>query len=142
MNEIVNKQKDLKLPLENLSLFIKRALERIPETNGKSVIVSFISDAEMRELNNNFRKQNSTTDVLSFPFSAEEFEKDQNLLGDIIISAEQAKRQAKENNIKLELEIKQLILHGVLHLAGYDHETDNGKMNSLELQLRDKLGVS
>jgi probable rRNA maturation factor len=63
-------------------------------------------------------------------------------LGDIVISLEQAERQAKENDLELETEIKQLILHGILHLCGYDHETDAGEMNALELRLRDKLDIS
>ena len=62
-------------------------------------------------------------------------------LGDIVISVEQAQKQAAENGLTLEGEIKQLILHGLLHLCGYDHETDNGEMNVYELQLRDKLKI-
>jgi probable rRNA maturation factor len=62
-------------------------------------------------------------------------------LGDIVISVEQAERQAEENGLSLEGEIKQLILHGVLHLCGYDHETDTGEMNKRELQLRRKLKI-
>ena len=68
--------------------------------------------------------------------------KEGSFLGDIVISAEQSARQAKENKLSLDNEIKQLILHGVLHLCGYDHETDNGEMNARELQLRDKLKIS
>ena len=64
-----------------------------------------------------------------------------NFLGDIVISAEQAERQANENDLTLENEIKQLILHGLLHLCGYDHEADTGEMNAQELELRDKLGI-
>src|SRR5690606_41338213 len=93
------------------------------------------------ELNSTFRGKDSTTDVLSFPFEKEAFEPDTNNLGDIVISAEQAERQAAENGLTLEDEIKQLILHGVLHLCGYDHETDSGEMNARELELRDKLGI-
>ena len=60
-------------------------------------------------------------------------------MSDIVISVEQAKKQAKENKLTLESEIKQLILHGLLHLCGYDHETDKGEMNKRELELRRKL---
>ena len=66
----------------------------------------------------------------------------QDFLGDIVISIEQAAKQADENDLTLEAEIKQLMLHGVLHLCGYDHETDDGEMNARELELRDKLGIS
>ena len=56
-----------------------------------------------------------------------------------MISLEQAQKQASENDLKLETEIKQLILHGMLHLCGYDHETDDGEMNARELELRENL---
>ena len=62
-------------------------------------------------------------------------------LGDVVISVEQAARQAKENKISMDEEIAQLILHGLLHLSGYDHSTDNGEMNRLELRMRKKLGI-
>ena len=97
----------------------------------------------MRQLNSEFRGKNTTTDVLSFPNQGEEFDFNENAnnLGDIVISVEQAARQAAENNLTLKQEISQLILHGILHLCGYDHETDAGEMNEFELQLRDKLGI-
>lgn len=95
----------------------------------------------MRELNGFFRDKKTTTDVLSFPYEPDEFDPEKNNLGDIVISVEQAEKQAKENGLTLENEIKQLILHGVLHLCGYDHETDNGEMNKRELELREKLGI-
>ena len=62
-------------------------------------------------------------------------------LGDIAISVERAESQAAENELDFEQEIAQLILHGLLHLCGYDHETDNGEMNRMELRLRRKLGI-
>ena len=95
----------------------------------------------MKELNRSFRGKVGTTDVLSFPFEPDEFDRDTSRLGDIAISAQQAQKQAAENGLTLETEIKQLILHGVLHLCGYDHETDDGEMNKRELELRDMLGM-
>jgi probable rRNA maturation factor len=62
-------------------------------------------------------------------------------LGDIVISAEQAQKQSIENNLDLETEIKQLILHGLLHLCGYDHTIDTGQMDARELELRARLGI-
>jgi probable rRNA maturation factor len=80
--------------------------------------------------------------VLSFPAGQDEFEKAEGLsLGDVIISVEQAARQAAENGLELEEELAQLILHGLLHLCGYDHERDGGEMNALELRLRRRLGI-
>lgn len=137
MIEIVNRQRKIKIDAEIFRDFAEKAINLIPEAIGKAVVIAFVSDRKMRELNSTFRGKHLTTDVLSFSFEADEF--DQNNLGDIAISLEQASRQAKENNLSFSTEIKQLILHGILHLCGYDHETDNGEMNSLEVQLRDKL---
>jgi len=95
----------------------------------------------MKQLNQLFRGKDLTTDVLSFPHVPDEFDPDKNNLGDIVISVEQAERQAGENGFTLEGEIKQLILHGLLHLCGYDHAVDAGEMNARELELRDRLGV-
>lgn len=142
MIEIINKQRKIKIVAENFQKFLEILDEEIDETKNKSFTVAFVSDRKMRELNNDFRGKNLTTDVLSFPFEPDDFEVDENHLGDIIISAEQAERQSIENNLNLELEIKQLILHGVLHLCGYDHELDDGEMNARELELRDKIQIS
>ena len=137
MIEIVNRQRKIKIDAKIFQDFAEKARTLIPEAIGKAVVIAFVSDRKMRELNGTFRGKSLTTDVLSFPFEADEF--DQDMLGDIAISLEQATRQAKENNLTFLTEIKQLILHGILHLCGYDHQTDNGEMNSLEVQLRDKL---
>lgn len=141
MIEIVNSQRKIKIKSGDFLEFAESAVDLIKEAKGKSATVAFISDRKMRELNRNFRGRNSTTDVLSFPFQADEFEAGEHNLGDIIISLEQAQRQAADNNLELETEIKQLILHGVLHLCGYDHEIDAGEMNRLELKLREKLKI-
>lgn len=141
MSEIINRQRKIKFDWQIFQTFAEDAAGKIPEAQNKSAVIAFVSDKKMRELNKDFRGKNSTTDVLSFPFEADEFDADENNLGDIIISAEQAERQSKENNLDFETEIKQLILHGILHLCGYDHETDTGEMNALELELRDKLGI-
>ncbi len=140
MSEIVNRQRKIKIDSQKFEKFLNEAINMIPETLSKSVSVAFVSDRKMIELNRMFRHQNSTTDVLSFPVEGEFSEKD--FLGDVVISADQAARQAKENKLKLEREITQLILHGILHLCGYDHEKDSGEMNRLELRLRDKLRIS
>ncbi len=144
MPEIVNKQRKIKIDSKDWLDFAQEAIRFVPEARNKTLTIAFVSDEKMRQLNYEFRNKNATTDVLSFPYKSEEFdlEETQDNLGDIIISVEQAKKQAAENNLSLELEIKQLILHGILHLCGYDHETDNGEMSRLELQLRDKLGIS
>jgi len=81
--------------------------------------------------------------VLSFPAGQDEFERaaEGATLGDVVVSVEQAARQADEHGLSFENEVEQLILHGVLHLCGYDHERDGGEMNRLELRLRRRLGI-
>jgi rRNA maturation RNase YbeY len=96
----------------------------------------------MSELNLKWRGKRGTTDVLSFSPGPEEFDNPAATnLGDVVISLEQAARQAKENDLSFEEEIAQLILHGLIHLCGYDHSTDKGEMNRLEMRLRRKLRI-
>jgi len=90
-------------------------------------------NSEMRSLNRRFRAKDAATDVLSFPAVPGLPGK---LAGDLAISGDLAAENAKQLGHTLEDEIKILILHGALHLAGYDHETDNGKMARKEAQLR------
>ena len=142
MTEIINNQRKIKLDWQIFKIFAESVMRLISEPGNKFVTVGFVSDRKMRELNKQFRGKNSSTDVLSFPYQAEEFETESESLGDIVISVEQAKKQSEENALTLETEIKQLILHGVLHLCGYDHETDAGEMNAAELRLRDKLSIN
>lgn len=141
MSEIINRQRKFKFDWQIFQIFAETAIGKIPEIQNKSVSIAFVSDRNMRELNKTFRAKNSTTDVLSFPFEADEFDSSADYLGDIAISIEQAAKQSKDNNLDLETEIKQLILHGILHLCGYDHETDNGDMNAKELELRQLLRI-
>jgi probable rRNA maturation factor len=102
------------------------------------VTVLLTTDAAIRKLNRQFRGKNRATDVLSFPaegIGAEE------IAGDLAICVPTALKQAAEQGHPLATEIKVLILHGLLHLAGYDHEGDQGKMARREGQLRAKLGL-
>lgn len=129
------------IDVELWQTFAEKAL-RIARDEETSVTIAFVSDRAMRELNRMWRHKSGTTDVLSFPAEQDKFERQQGLrLGDVVISVEQAARQALENGLKFETEVAQLILHGLLHLCGHDHETDNGEMNTLELRLRRKLGI-
>lgn len=141
MTEVVNRQRKMQLDCERWQSFVTNTLQLVP-ANGADVTVAFVSDRAMRELNRMWRHKHGTTDVLSFPAEQDKFEKLEGLsLGDVVISVEQAARQARENGLDFETEIAQLILHGLLHLCGYDHETDNGEMNKLEMRLRRKLGI-
>jgi probable rRNA maturation factor len=134
MVEVVNRQRRLQLDTEAWSTFATKALNAIGK-NESSATIAFVSDKRIRELNRQFRGIDKATDVLSFPA-----EEDLNL-GDVAVSVETAATQARENGLTLDHEIAQLILHGLLHLCGYDHETDKGEMNRLELRLRRKLDI-
>ena len=154
---IVNLQRKVQVDTLGIRPFVDSLSVTVDEAGGREFSVAFVSDRRMKELNRFFRGKDSTTDVLSFPHEADEFdsgsftgEADQRtvpegitptFLGDIVISVEQAARQAEENGLTLENEIKQLILHGLLHLCGHDHQTDDGEMNRRELELRQELRI-
>ncbi len=141
MVEVVNAQRKIKIKRQIYQKFAENLLSQTAEIRNGFFTVAFVSDKKIRQLNRQFRGKDKTTDVLSFPFQSDKFNRDENNLGEIIISAEQAAKQSEENHLDFETEIKQLILHGILHLCGYDHETDRGEMNALELKLRDKLQI-
>lgn len=109
-----------------------------------SLSVAFVRDPAIRKLNRDYRGKNRETDVLSFPAGRDEQPDPEGphgkeYIGDVVISTDTAARQADEAAISIEREIQELVLHGVLHLCGYDHESDRGQMNRLELRLRRKL---
>jgi probable rRNA maturation factor len=134
MIEVVNRQRHFKVDTEAWTTFAMKALTAIGKDES-SATIAFVSDKKIRELNRQFRGIDKATDVLSFPADGP----DELNLGDIAIATETAATQARENGLSFDDEIAQLILHGLLHLSGYDHETDNGEMNRLELRLRRKL---
>jgi probable rRNA maturation factor len=142
MIEVVNRQRRVSVDPARWRAFGEKALRRVVPAGDTGATVVFVSDRAMRELNRRWRGKRGTTDVLSFPNEPEAWERGEGRsLGDVVISVEQAARQAGENGLTLDEEIAQLILHGLLHLCGYDHETDNGEMNALELRLRRRLGI-
>ena len=106
-----------------------------PATARGDLCVAIVSDRRMRALNRQFRGKDYATDVLSFP------SQDRGFLGDIVIAAGVAKRQAREAGHSIQTELRVLSLHGLLHLLGYDHESDNGKMAGVEAKLRRKAGL-
>lgn len=141
MIEVVNRQRKVPVDCERWRAFVEKALKVAP-ADGAGVTVAFVSDRAMRGLNRRWRGKHGTTDVLSFPAGQDEFERVEGAsLGDVVISVEQAARQAAEHGMEFDEEVSQLILHGLLHLCGYDHETDEGEMNRLELRLRRRLGI-
>ena len=116
-----------------LALFTTRARQAVGL--GGDLDIRITSNAEMRDLNRRFRRKNKPTDVLSFPSDTPK------LAGDIAISAEIAAENAARLGHSVETELKILILHGLLHLAGYDHETDKGEMAEQEAKLRGRLNL-
>jgi probable rRNA maturation factor len=106
-----------------------------PASARGDVCVALVSDARMRALNRQFRGKDKVTDVLSFPAETRGF------LGDVVIAAGVAKKQAKVAGHSLNTEIRVLTLHGLLHLLGYDHSSDDGKMARIEARLRKKAGL-
>jgi probable rRNA maturation factor len=148
---ILNRQRAVRLARRPLESFLRRAQEEVG-FQGAGVTVCLVSDAEIARLNETFRKKKGPTDVLSFPaggrrrplrlrHSSKPTEAGVDL-GDIAISPATARRYAKKNGRKLSSELRVLILHGVLHLLGYDHETDRGEMDRVERKLRKRLGLA
>ncbi|MHB8500766.1 MAG: rRNA maturation RNase YbeY [Candidatus Acidiferrales bacterium] len=167
---IVNQQRKVRFawkPLETYLLRVKKELG----AQEFGVTVCFVSDVEIAGMNERFRKKKGPTDVLSFPAGqqrglltgrrkriytegAEDSEgteqgregrdsrATETYLGDIAIAPETARRYAKKNGRSLNNELRVLILHGVLHLMGYDHETDRGEMNRIERKMRRRFGLA
>ncbi|HEX4948563.1 MAG TPA: rRNA maturation RNase YbeY [Blastocatellia bacterium] len=140
--EFVNKQRLHKLDRKHIVQFGQAVLARI-DRGACAATITFIRDAAMRQLNRDYRQIDQPTDVLAFAYhegmSDNEPDHNADFLGDVVISVETAARYAREQNISFETEINWLVIHGLLHLAGYDHETDEGEMRRLERRLRKEL---
>lgn len=104
----------------------------------REVSVLFCGDRRMAGLNRRWRRKNRSTDVLSFPVG----ERGARFLGDIVISVPYANRQARRRGDSPAREMDRLLVHGYLHLLGYDHETDDGEMDALESKVRARLGIA
>jgi len=148
---ILNRQRAVRLVRRPLESFLRHVKNELG-LDEAGLAVCLVSDAEIARMNEKFRRTQGPTDVLSFPtvvrrrlvrprrgakpVKAGEY------LGDIAISPATARRYAKKNGRKLSGELQVLILHGVLHLLGYDHETDSGEMDRVERKLRKRLGLA
>jgi probable rRNA maturation factor len=143
---IINRQSQSVLDLPALREY-ERQVKTVLDLGQRHFNVCFVSDEDISQMNSVYRGKPVSTDVLSFPWEGDgesgpdEFEAGEfrNFLGDIVISVATAERNAKAEGHSTEEEIRLLILHGVLHLLGYDHETDQGEMKSLELSVRERL---
>jgi len=153
---ILNRQRAVRVARRPLELFLAR-VQRALAIGDADVTICFVSDSEIARMNEAFRKKKGPTDVLSFPanprrapasLSTRRKErrtrkvKSGVILGDIAISPATARRNARKLGRTLASELQVLILHGVLHLLGYDHETDRGRMDRVEMRLRRRLGLT
>jgi probable rRNA maturation factor len=145
-----NDQRRVRLDLALLERFLLRVNRQL-HLHPNSAFVRFVSDPEMARLNQTFRKKAGTTDVLSFPSEVRSRPAglqrriktlNGSFLGDIAISPIVARRNAKTFGRTMTEEICILMLHGVLHLLGYDHETDRGDMERVEARLRRRLELA
>ncbi len=110
----------------------------MPPDRSNRLAVCLVSDRRMRELNRRFRDRDATTDVLSFPSGAPDPDGGHHL-GDIVVSVQRADAQARERGHDLSRELRILLIHGYLHLLGYDHELDGGRMLRLQRRLVRRL---
>jgi probable rRNA maturation factor len=147
---IESRQQQVRVGIRASEEFLRRVMREM-RLGRNSVSLRFVTDREMAQLNQTFRKKKGTTDVLSFPSEersrpvsvttrAKELRAE--FLGDIAISPTAARRNARSLGRNLSEEVHVLILHGVLHLLGYDHEADRGEMDRVEGRLRRRLGLA
>ena len=138
---LIRRQRVIPVNCEEIEVF----LERLPaELSCSTFSICLISDRAMRRFNGRFRHKNEATDVLSFPMSGgagKPATGEDDYAGDILISVPTAQRNAARFGLRLEDEIKALILHGLLHLLGNDHETDGGRMARSERRWGARLGL-
>jgi probable rRNA maturation factor len=154
---ILNRQRRISIAIKPLADFCQRVRRELqfPE---EGVTICLVNDPAMARLNRTFRGKHGSTDVLSFPAipsqskrASREFSlrlRRRNGIpdghayrGDIAISLETARRNARRSSRSLAAELRILILHGMIHLAGYDHESDQGQMNKFERRLRRRFGL-
>ncbi len=147
---ILNRQRRIPLAVGPLTSFCEQVRRELgfPE---ESVTVCFVSDQTIARMNRQFRGKEGPTDVLSFPAHRLRSRwarlprkgkiRPGDYVGDIVISPETARRYARRRSHGLASELRVLILHGMIHLAGFDHENDRGEMMQLERRLRRRLGL-
>jgi probable rRNA maturation factor len=144
---LFNRQRKIAVNVAPLARFVEQVRRELKFPR-EGVVVQLVSDAAITRLNWTFRRKRKSADVLSFPAQpqanglARRRRISQNeYVGDIAISPEMARRNARRYGRSLDDELRILVLHGMIHLAGYDHETDGGQMQKLEAVLRRRLGL-
>ncbi len=125
---LLNRQRGRRIELAGLRSFMERLVKEVPPQRGDSLAVCLVSDRRMRGMNRDYRGIDAATDVLSFVDAEGDDPSGRLHLGDIAVSIPDAARQAREAGHTFDRELRILIIHGYLHLLGYDHETDDGAM--------------
>ena len=145
--EVVNRQRLAPIDVQRLANLADAALASLGRAD-EHIAVVVVRDRVIRSLNRKYRRSDRATDVLSFPAGEAQpgdrrssVAEAQRFIGDIAISMDSALRQAESAGHSLQREVDELLIHGVLHLCGYDHATDRGQMNRIELRLRKRLGI-
>ena len=129
---LLNRQRKHRIDSRGIRRFLAGLVTEVGRPEACFSVV-FVTDKAMHSYNLRYRHIDKPTDVLSFPGH-------DGYLGDILISTETAWKQArKSSTLSFDDNIRRLLLHGILHLSGYDHETDNGEMRAIERQLRRKF---
>lgn len=137
----INQKVGKKIKEAWLNKIIEQSLLTVKIKNA-SVSIAIVGDSEMKKLNKEWRGKNCVTDVLSFDYKFQVPSSKFEIEGEIVISHPQAARQAKEGGHDVNDEIKMLLVHGALHLAGYDHEKSEGKakeMKRIERKILEKI---
>ena len=132
---VVPRQRAHRVPSARLSAFALRLVRALPIPDATTFSIVLAGDATVRRLNAAFRGKDVTTDVLSFSSGPGELPDGERPLGEIVLSVAAAHRQAKAAGHSLAREIRILVIHGYLHLLGYDHEVDDGTMMRLQARL-------
>ena len=137
---VVTDARGRRVPADGLDRWLVRLA---PTAAQGEVAVALVSDAKMRALNRRFLGRDRTTDVLSFPADVDAMcsRSGPRLLGDVVIAKGVATRQARSAGYRVRLELRRLALHGLLHLLGYDHDRDGGRMDRVERRLLRKGGI-
>jgi probable rRNA maturation factor len=153
---VINRQKRVPVKIRALNEFCRRATTAL-RVRRDAATICLVSDAKIASWNRAYRGKAKPTDVLSFPAGSPPGQSRNGklprlpnsggihpagYLGDIAIAPAVARRNARAFGRSLQDEMSMLALHGLLHLMGYDHETDNGAMNRIESHLRRKLGLA
>jgi len=136
---VLNRQRARRVNVADLKRFLERLAAAEPSDAADRLAACLVSDSRMREMNLRFRGKDATTDVLAFVGDGAPEPEGSSHLGDVVVSVERAARQAREAGHSLERELKTLLLHGYLHLIGYDHETDDGTMRRTQRTLVARL---